>query len=91
MAGSDNDGDPHPPPYLDAATLSGLLADDDRLRVVAALVLGADDVASVRSSTGLELPAIMRALQRLDDAGLVEREGEQHLALLSRAFQVAAR
>ncbi|HEY3830709.1 MAG TPA: DUF2087 domain-containing protein [Acidimicrobiia bacterium] len=91
MPESDNDGDPNQPPYLDAATLSGLLADDDRLRVVAALVLGADDVASVRNSTGLELPAIMRALQRLDDAGLVEREGEKHLTLLSRAFQVAAR
>src|SRR3954451_21516380 len=78
-------------PYLDAATLTGLLADDDRLRVVAALVLGASDATAIRDATGLELPVVVRALQRLIDAGLVERAADGHLALLAHAFQVAAR
>jgi hypothetical protein len=88
-------GDPASPaddaPYLDAATLTGLLADDDRLRVVAALALGAADATSIRSATGIELPAIMRAVQRLVDAGLVERDEAGNLALLGQAFRVAAR
>ncbi len=79
------------PPYLDAATLTGLLADEDRLRVVAALALGAADIDALRHATGLELPAAVRALQRLVDAGLVERAADGRLALLSRAFQLAAR
>jgi hypothetical protein len=78
-------------PYLDAATLTGLLADDDRLHVVAALALGATDVGTVRNATGLELPVIVRAVQRLADAGLVERSDDGRLALLTQAFRIAAR
>jgi hypothetical protein len=77
-------------PYLDAGMLTGLLADDTRRRVVAALVLGADDVESLRRATGLELADAVRAVQRLVGAGLVERAGDR-LVLLAGAFQVAAR
>ncbi len=84
-------GEHEEPPYLDAATLSGLLADDDRLRVVSALALGADDVPAVRRATSLELPVLFRAVQRLVDAGLVERAADGHLTLLSQAFRIAAR
>jgi len=89
MADSSFAGDERP--YLDAATLTGLLADDDRLHVVAALSLGAADVSAVRAATGLELPAIVRAVQRLVDAGLVERSDDGTLSLLTQAFHIAAR
>ncbi len=44
----------------DAATLLGLLADDDRLRVVAALALGAHTPADVARATGLDVPTAGR-------------------------------
>jgi hypothetical protein len=78
-------------PLLDATELVGLLADDGRRAVVAALVLGADDAASVRNATGLEVRAAARAVNRLVDAGLVERAGDGHLTLLGQAFVLAAR
>ena len=81
---------PAPPP-LDAAKLVGLLADEDRRRVVAALVLGAQDGLSVQSLSGLGAVAVGRALARLEDAGLVERRSDGTLALLEQAFSVAAR
>lgn len=59
----------------DAATLLGLLADDDRLKVVAALALGATSAAGVRDATGLDARTAGRALARLEDAGLVVADG----------------
>jgi hypothetical protein len=59
----------------DAATLLGLLAEEDRLRVVAALALGARTTAEVRTATGLDARAAGRALARLEDAGLVRGDG----------------
>ena len=59
----------------DAATLLGLLADDDRLRVVAALALGASTTAEVRERTGLDARTAGRALARLEDAGIVHADG----------------
>jgi hypothetical protein len=59
----------------DAATLHGLLADDDRLKVVAALALGARTTAEVRTATGLDARAAGTALARRVDAGLVHAQG----------------
>lgn len=58
----------------EAATLLGLLSDDDRLRVVAALVLGAHSPVEVAEVTGLDVPRAGRALARLTSGGLVEQE-----------------
>lgn len=58
-----------------AATVLGLLADDDRLRVVAALALDASDPADVAARAGMEVRRAGRALARLTSAGLVEQEG----------------
>ena len=55
----------------DAATLLGLIADDDRLKVVAALALGATTTGDVRDRTGLDARAVGKALARLEDAGVV--------------------
>ncbi|HET7490179.1 MAG TPA: DUF2087 domain-containing protein [Acidimicrobiales bacterium] len=74
----------------DAATLVGLLADDARLRCLAAVVLGATTAAEVGERTGLDARAVVRALERLAGAGVVER-GDGGLAARAEPFAVAAR
>jgi hypothetical protein len=71
--------------------LVGLLADDDRRRVFAALVLGASNADAVRQVAGLDARAAGRALQRLVDAGLVVRGDDGVVHLLGEAFALAAR
>jgi hypothetical protein len=76
---------------FEARELVGLLADEDRRRIFAALVLGAADVASIREVAGLDARSAGRALQRLVDAGLVIRGDDGTHHLLGEAFAVAAR
>src|SRR5689334_606925 len=59
------------PVSFESRELVGLLADDNRRRVFAALVLGSSTLADVRRATGLDARDASRALQRLVDAGLV--------------------
>ena len=74
----------------DASTLCGLLSDDDRLRVVAALVLGARRPAEVAGATGLDARRTGRALARLVGAGLVET-ADGGYRLVAGRFADAAR
>ena len=74
-----------------APELVGLLADDDRRRAFAALVLGAGDLPAVRRDAGLELRAAAKAVQRFVDAGLVVQGDDGTLHLLAEAFALAAR
>lgn len=74
-----------------AVELAGLLAEPDRLSVVAALVLGASDAAAVGAATGLGGRAVGTALHRLTEGGLVERGADGTLVLLGAAFRLAAR
>jgi hypothetical protein len=74
-----------------ARELVGLLADDDRRAVFAALVLGATDLPTVRARSGLELRAAAKAVQRLVDVGLVVQADDGMLHLLGEAFALAAR
>jgi hypothetical protein len=76
---------------LDAAALVGLLADDDRRRVVAALTLGATGLDDVTRATGMTADRAGRALARLVDAGLVVAEDDGRLAVVDEAFRQAAR
>jgi hypothetical protein len=71
--------------------LVGLLADEDRRRVFAALTLGAVDADEVRTRAGLDARAAGRALQRLVDAGLVLRGDDGSLHVIGEAFALAAR
>ena len=71
--------------------LVGLLADNDRRAVFAALALGADDDEAVRRATGLDARTAGRALQRLVDGGLVVRGDDGSLVLLGEAFALVAR
>jgi hypothetical protein len=78
----------------DAAAIVGLLADGDRRRALAALVLGATTTAEVRAATGLSTRAAVTALHRLVDGELVERTGpapgDDGYVVLGEAFRRAA-
>lgn len=76
---------------LDAAGIVGLLADDDRRRVTAALILGDVTLADVCHTTGLDTPAASKALARLADTGLVVQGSEGGLHLVTESFRLAAR
>jgi len=76
---------------LDAGALAGLLADSDRRAVFAALVLRATSFEDVQRATGLDAKAAGRALSRLVESGLVERDDDGALYLLGEAFSLAAR
>jgi DNA-binding transcriptional ArsR family regulator len=80
-----------PEPPLDAGELVGLLADSDRRKVVAALVLGSITRAEIGAATGLGTRAVMRALNRLASAGLVAEDDDDEHVLLEAAFGLAAR
>ena len=54
--------------------LVGLLADGDRLRVFAAVVLGHESVADIREVTGLDARAVGAALVRLVQGGLLSED-----------------
>ena len=58
----------------DAVDALGLLADDTRLRAMAALVLGARSLADVVAAGGLDQKTAMRALTRLESGGLVQHD-----------------
>jgi len=73
-----------------AAELAGLLSEPDRLRVVAALALGAATPSEVATATGLESRQLTRAVNRLVNGGLVSA-AEGRLVLHTEAFSEAAR
>lgn len=73
-----------------AATIAGLLADPVRLRVVAALALGAGTLEEVAEATGLPVKDVVLAARRLARAGLVRRDRHE-LELLTDRFGAAAR
>ena len=68
----------------DAGTVLGLLADDERLQVVAALALGARTPAEVAAATGLDVPRAGRALARLTSGGLVEHDDRGYRLIRER-------
>jgi len=75
---------------VDAATIAGLLADPARLKVVAALALGAGTIEEVAAASGLSLKDVALAARRLARAGLVHRNGHA-LGLHAERFGAAAR
>jgi hypothetical protein len=75
---------------VDAATIAGLLADPARLKVVAALALGARTIEDVAAASGLSLKDVALAARRLARAGLVRRDRHE-LELLADRFGAAAR
>lgn len=55
--------------------LWGLLADDERLRVFAALALGDRTLTDIAVRAELPLPRTVRALKRLAKSGMVQQDG----------------
>ena len=74
----------------DAYALVALLADENRRRVAAALVLGATTLDEVKAATGLGTRAAGTALSRLVDGELVVRGDDGTHVLLGEAFRRAA-
>ncbi|MFQ1001532.1 DUF2087 domain-containing protein [Modestobacter sp. SSW1-42] len=75
---------------MEAGTIVGLLADPVRLKVVAALALGAATIEDVARAADLSLKDVALAARRLARAGLVDRDGHA-LALHTERFAAAAR
>jgi hypothetical protein len=75
---------------MEAGTIVGLLADPVRLKVVAALALGAGTIEEVADTAALSLKDVALAARRLARAGLVHRDGHT-LALHAERFGEAAR
>lgn len=75
---------------MSAADLAGLLSEPDRLRVVAALVLGSRSPQEVAERAELDLRAVNKALTRLQSGGLVSVV-DGALSLNAGAFKGAAR
>lgn len=74
---------------MTAATLSGLLGDEARLRVVAAIALGARTIDDVAETAQVAPDDVRRALPRLVAAGVVAQDGG--LRIETGAFRQAAR
>src|SRR3954462_4582854 len=74
---------------IDAATIVGLLADPARLKVVAALALGAGTLEEVAAASGLPLKDVALAARRLARNGLVRRDGKALELHASRFAEVA--
>jgi hypothetical protein len=75
---------------VNAGDIAGLLADADRRRVVAAMILGATTAADIARTAGLDARAVATAPHRLSLRGLVIRDGE-HAYVVEEAFATAAR
>ena len=78
-------------PIPDSAALTGLLAEESRLRAFAAVVLGAGTVESVQEATGLERREVVAALERLVGGGVVERDENGRMRAKAQPFKDAAR
>jgi hypothetical protein len=74
---------------MNATTLTGLLGNEERLRVVAAIALGARTVDDVVRTGGLDAEEVRRSLPRLIAAGVVERH--DGLRVNAKSFREAAR
>ena len=70
--------------------LVALLAEQDRLRALAAVALGAGTLAEVAERAGLEPRAAARALSRLVAGGLLDGEAGKGYRVRTEALQAAA-
>ncbi len=79
------------PPPLPAEALVGLLAEPARLRVVAALALGATTADAIEEAAGLDGRQVRSALDRLVRGGLVVAAPGGGLRVAEERFRAAAR
>lgn len=75
----------------DPASLVGLLAEEGRLRVFAAVVLGAGSVDDVVEASGLDRRVVVTALERLAGRGVVTTDERGRLRATAEKFKEVAR
>ncbi len=75
---------------LGAEALVGLLAEESRLKVVAAIALGATTEADITARTLLTPKAVRKALDRLVRGGIVESTHDGGLRVVTERFKDAA-
>ena len=73
----------------DALDALAVLADDERIRVAAAVVLGRRTADDVAEATGLTKRRALEALTRLEAAGLVARQGGEWTFEVARLKEIA--
>jgi hypothetical protein len=71
--------------------LVGLLAEESRLKVVSAIVLGAMTESDIVTATNLDPKAVRKALERLIRGGIVESATTGGLRVVTVRFKEAAR
>ena len=71
-------------------TTAGLLANVDRRRVFAALVLGSSTYADLATATGLDPKVVTVCLERMESAGFITRDGD-HIILVEEQIASEAR
>jgi hypothetical protein len=71
--------------------LVGLLAEESRLKVVSAIVLGATSDQAIADRTDLDPRTVRKALDRLIRGGIVEATADRRLTVRVSTFQQAAR
>ncbi|MGI9594782.1 MAG: DUF2087 domain-containing protein [Acidimicrobiales bacterium] len=76
---------------LDATALVKLMAEPDRRRIVAALILASGDLESIIERTDLSRREVVTGLDRLRAAGLIEQGRDGTYVLLEETFKAAAR
>lgn len=64
----------------EAGRIVGVLAAPERLRVFAAILMGAASPAEIASSVGLDTRVVGRALARLTEVGLITLDGDAYRA-----------
>ena len=76
--------EPEPAATRAAVEALGLLAEDARLRVVSAQVLGARTVEAIAKTTGLDTRVVLKSLGRLETGGLVTHSDGEWSVLTDR-------
>ena len=76
---------------MEPLRLVGLLAEPNRRKIVAALLLGATDNAGISRASALSTREVVDGLARLESGGLVELFPEGEVMLLEAAFELAGR
>ena len=61
---------------LELMSIIGLLADEDKFKILAAIALDANTLGEISNKTGFDNAKIVKAAARLEKAGLIERRAD---------------
>jgi hypothetical protein len=68
---------------IDLRKITGLLADEERFKIVAAVSLGAKTMEKIAAMTGLDNPVIIKALLKLEEAGIIGKKATGYVFNIS--------